>query len=144
LTPQARRQLDELYIPLMLMNARGKRVFRMFLSLLGRNYVFGSGRLPEQEMNLWAYWAEYAFIPMNAQIALLIYNKRDLIQGKMPDSFRRFMEYHFEFKSAHYRWKDEGGEYQHPGNFPADFEQDVLDAIGQLSLETGWLPKFLT
>lgn len=144
MTPRAKQQLDELYIPLMLMNARGKRVFCMFLSLLGRGYVFGSGQLPEQEMSLWAHWAEHAFIPMNAQIAGLLHTKRDLIQGKMPDSFRRFMQYHFDFKTEHYRWRTEGGAYQHPGNFPEDFERDVISALGQLSLETGWLPKFLT
>lgn len=138
-------QLEELYLPLLLMQVRGKKVFRLFLSLLGRTYVFPAYRnLPDGEMALWAYWADNAFIPMNQEIATLIQSKIDLIDGKMPSSFRRFIAYHQAFKAEQERWIREGGEYRHPGNFPGDFESEILDRIGQLSLAVGWAPKFLT
>ena len=145
--PTAKQQLDEFYLPLLVMQERGKRVFRMFLTLLGRSYVFMyNDTLPEREMNLWAFWAENAFLPMNDQMVDLILKaqERNLIVGQIPDSFHEFIHYQQRFAAAHERWVRDGGQYQHPGNFPDGFEQDVLDKIGQLALETGWLPKMLT
>lgn len=140
------RQLNELYLPLLMMQSRGKMVFRMFLQILGRHYVFGTHKLPDEEMTLWTYWSEHAFIPMNEQIADTIQNgiEENLFVGAIPASFHRFMGYHKRFKQTYSEWKRDGGEYQHPGNFPADFEEDILRSISRLSLETGWLPKFLT
>lgn len=142
---RSEKQLEELYLPLLLMQARGKKVFRLLLSMLGRTHVFHAYRsLPDGEMALWAYWADNAFIPMNEEIASLIESKIDLIDGRMPPSFRRFIAYHQAFKAEQERWIREGGEYRHPGNFPSDFEAEIVDRIGQLSLAVGWVPKFLT
>lgn len=145
MTPRAKQQLNELYIPLLLMQARGKTVFRMFLAVLGRSFVFmyRTG-LPENEMNLWAFWSENAFIPMNEQMVNLIESKRDLIDGEMPYSFQRLISHHRDYKAEYERWASKGGEYNHPSNFPAEFGEDVMSKIGQLSLESEWVPKFLT
>lgn len=146
MTPKAKQQLDEFYLPLLVMQARGKRVFRMFLSLLGRSYVFGGSRLSEEQMGMWAFWTENAFLPMNDQMVDLILKaqERNLIVGQMPNSFHELIHYQQRFASAHEKWVRRGGEYQHPGNFPANLERDVIDSIGQLSLESGWVPKLLT
>lgn len=145
MTPRAKQQLNELYIPLLLMQARGRTVFRMFLAVLGRSFVFMyRTALPEKEMNLWAFWSENAFIPMNEQMANLIEMKRDLIDGDLPQSFQRFLNHHRDYKAEYQRWKEQGGDYNHPSNFPSDFGDDVMEKIGQLSLESEWVPKFLT
>jgi hypothetical protein len=145
--PTAKQQLNELYLPLLMMQARGKRVFRMFLTLLKRTYVFGSGQLPQNEMNLWVQWTEHVFLPMNDQMVDLILKGQEnglAIGGQMPNSFHELIHYQQRYAAAHSRWVREGGQYQHPGNFPDGLERDILDAIGRLALETGWLPKMLT
>jgi hypothetical protein len=135
------RQLNDLYIPLLVMQQRGKAMFNVLTSLLGRPYVFVYGtQLSTDDMLLWKTWTSKAFLPMNAEIAGLLENKKDLFDDEMPQSFRRFLSYNEAYKAEFERWEKEGGDYRHPGNFPGDFEEDVLREIRRLAMG-GWLRK---
>jgi hypothetical protein len=144
---RAEQQLTELYLPLLVLQRRGQKVFHMLLATLGRTYVFAgyTEQLPDREMALWNFWLENAFIPMNDQMLDVIKRaeEENLFDGDMPYSFKHLFQYQELLKQAHDRWVA-GEKYQHPGNFPDDLESDILDAIGGLSLETSWVPKFLT
>jgi hypothetical protein len=139
---RAERQLIELYLPLSIMQARGKKALQMFASLIGRSgFIFGGKPLNGKETSLWVRWVEEVFIPMNSEMISLLNSKTDLIETPVPRSFYSLIDHNYYLKRELQRWKDEGVEWRHPGNFPVDIEKDIMNEIGRLSVEIGWLEK---
>jgi len=142
---RAERQLIELYLPLSLMQARGKRAFQMFAALIGRtNGIFDGRPLSKRELSLWVRWVEEVFIPMNDQMVRLITDKAELIDLPVPSCFFHLVGHNTALKQELERLLMQGGEWNHPRNFPSGFEKHVMDEVGRLSVEIEWLEKLPT
>lgn len=138
------RQLIELYLPLSLMHARGKRAFQMFVALIGRTKgVFDGRPLSPREMDLWVRWVEEVFIPMNSQMVNLMVEKIELLD-RVPRSFVMLKAHNEALTQELYRWKADGGEWRHPSNFPTEIETHIQNEVGRLSVEIEWLEKLTT
>jgi len=141
---RAERKLIELYLPLSIMQARGKRTLQMFVSLIGRTKgVFDGRPLNARELSLWVRWVEEVFIPMNTQMVQLIVDKLELLDA-VPRSFVILKVHNEALKQELERWKNEGGAWHHPSNFPTDIETHIMNEVGRLSVEIEWLEKLPT
>lgn len=132
--------LDEVLIPLMFMLVRGREAFARFQKQLNmsdsRLAVFDGGPLASTELVLWARWSNDIFIPQNNEMLRLLFEKIGIIGNPMPSSFYDFIKYQRAYEGAMSHWIMTGEPYNHPGNFPSQFERDVvrlyLDTVTRL------------
>jgi hypothetical protein len=130
------RQLEELYGPLTFYIREGRREFLDLLDNLGRDYVFPKhDHLPDDELKMWLFWAENAFIPRNQKIQQLLMKNTHLIDGSdFPDSYIDFLDHHNSWEINHLLWKNEGVPYSWRSkiNWPESFERDILCSFAKL------------
>jgi hypothetical protein len=138
------RQLIELYLPLSIMQARGKRAFQIFAALVGKTKgIFDGTPLTARQLDLWVRWVEEVFIPMNTQMIQHIVAKLELLD-RVPRCFVLLKAHNEDLKQELERWKAEGGAWRHPNNFPVEVEKHIMDEVGRLSVEIEWLEKLPT
>jgi hypothetical protein len=95
------------------------------------DFLSFSGR----DTEVWRYFIDSYFIPVNAEIRQLIRSKMHLLEaGNLPKSFEEFFAHEVQFEALHRLWKEKGVESPEtsgPG-WPKAFESDtqlVLNAL---------------
>lgn len=119
------RQIEELYSPLLGLIQYTHTVFKIARKEVDR---------PDQG-EVWNYFVEKYFLPLNAQIATLLRTKIYLIESdEIPESFKQFLAHQAQFDSLHNLWKDKGIRSEGVSNeaWPPQFEQDVRTTLDQL------------
>ena len=132
---RTRRQLDELYRPLLAMVQESRRSVEAYLAELGRDYIHPTeGELQGPEREAWLKKAEGDLMPRNERMCALIRSKRELIDGRMPASWQALLDHQDGWKAAHEKWKKDGMPYglRAPKSFPRRLENDLLDDIAKL------------
>ena len=82
---RAKRQLDELYRPLLALVVESRESVGAFLKVLGRDYVHPpGGELQGRERELWIEKIEKDLMPRNDRMCALIRGKRDLVDLGAP------------------------------------------------------------
>ncbi len=129
-------QLEKLYGPLAFLVIEGQQEFRDLLENLGRPYVFERGEpLPQDELAVWLFWAEHAFLARNETIKnLLMANTHLMVGSQLPNSYRAFLDHHNSWRINHLRWKEQQVSYSFHSkiNWPSEFETDVLLTFEEL------------
>lgn len=133
------KQLGELYGPLAFLVYEGRDTFDELLHALGRDYIFDADdTISDEDLKLWLFWAENDFLPRNLRIKTLLSEKSHLLfDSKMIDSYLSFLHHHNSWMIQHLRWQKEGVTYSWHSrtNWPAQFEEDVLQAFSALQEE---------
>jgi hypothetical protein len=123
------RQIDELYSPLLGLIQYSNVVFR-----IARKKVPEGSQSPEQA-DVWRYFVEKYFLPLNSQMANLIRTKVSLLESdELPQSFREFLHHQAQFECLHTLWKDKNirSDEISGGGWPAQFGDDVQASLNQL------------
>jgi hypothetical protein len=123
------RQIEELYSPLLGLIQYAGVVFR-----IARQKVPEGPQSPEQ-VEVWCYFAEKYFLPLNSQIASLIRTKLSLLDSEgLPPSFQHFLDHQAQFECLHSLWRDKSiSSDEISGNrWPSQFESDVRATLDQL------------
>jgi hypothetical protein len=112
------RQIQELYAPLVRLNAQGLAAVR------------GYTRLNPDDLDQvrWKVWAEREFLPRNQETLRVLASGFALLEGEGPsDSVRAFLVHQHSWAMRHLRWQKEKGAYAWGGrtNWPVDFSKEV-------------------
>lgn len=87
---------------------------------------------------IWRFFIENYFLPVDAEIRQLIRTKIHLLEsGILPKSFEDFFSHEVEFEALHKLWKQKGvasPEIRGPG-WPKEFESDVKTVLDRLRLQ---------
>ncbi|MBD2727925.1 hypothetical protein H6G96_16750 [Nostoc sp. FACHB-892] len=97
----------------------------------------------QEEIELWIFWIEKDAFPRHEKIKKLLMTKTHLIEGEiMPESYRKFLDYHNSWKMEHLRWQEQQIKYSGKSkfDFPLQFETDILNTFTNLKLQQA---KFL-
>lgn len=127
-----RKQLENLYGPLLTLLIEGEQAWFACLRSMGRDpadahasehlrsLLLGEdpagGSLSQAEIDDWVFWIENAFFPRNDKIQALLANNAHLVEGPpegplIPDSYIQFLEHHNDWKMRHAQWKEQGRPY---------------------------------
>ena len=112
------RQIQELYAPLVRLNAQGLAAVRGYTRL----------NPDDLEQVRWKVWAEREFLPRNQETLRVLASGFALLEGDEPsDSVRAFLVHQHSWAMRHLRWTKEKGEYAWGGrtNWPVDFSKEV-------------------
>jgi hypothetical protein len=123
------RQIDELYSPLLGLIHYSDVVFR-----IARKKVPEGLQSPEQS-DVWRYFTEKYFLPLNSQMANLIRTKVSLLDSdELPTSFQKFLHHQAQFDCLHTLWKEKGirSDEISGGGWPAEFDNEVRASLDQL------------
>ncbi len=131
------RQIEELYGPLWSLIQQSKAVYNVACQRLpaGPSGRPDPGRFGGQDTQIWHYFVETYFLPINAQIAELIRSKVYLLEsGQVPASFQDYMQHQAQFHVLHHLWKDKQVDSSNVtgGGWPAQFNVDVEQALDRL------------
>jgi hypothetical protein len=99
------RQLEELYSPLVALIQRSQEIYNIAVSKLPSL----SGRPPatNDEAEVWRWFIENYFLPINKQIGELIRSKIHLLEnGVLPESFAQFVRHETQYECLHRLWKE--------------------------------------
>ncbi len=131
-----RRQLDELYKPLVAMVEESRLSVQAFMKQEGRTQVLPSDRPPtEEELKRWIAKAEGDLMPRNDRMCELIRAKGSLVEGgALPPSWQALLEHEDGWRADHTRWKKDGVEYPFHARtpFPRLLEKELRADIQKL------------
>jgi hypothetical protein len=127
---RTRRQLDELYRPLLALVRESRASVEHFLEhVLKREYIFPTdGPMKDEELKLWLEKAEGDLMPRNDRMCALIRAKRDLAEGaELPPAWKTLLEHQDAWNAAHRKWRREGVKYnwRSPIPFPRNLERSL-------------------
>lgn len=130
------RQIEELYGPLWGLIQQSKVVYDVACQRLPSiNGNIDPGKFDKQESEIWNYWKDTFFLPINIQIAELLRTKVYLIESsEIPASFRDFLIHQAQFEVLHRLWKDKriDSTQVHGIGWPPRFNSDVAESLGRL------------
>jgi hypothetical protein len=123
------RQIEELYSPLLGLVQSTSIVYS-----IAQKKLFGP-HPPPNSAEIWRYFVESYFLPINAQIAELIRTKISLLEtDELPASFTQFLEHQTHYECLHRLWKQlnvTSDEITGP-KWPLEFEHDVRVTLQML------------
>jgi hypothetical protein len=133
--PRAKRQLDELYRPLLAMVVESRESVVAFLGVLGREWIHpNEGELQGRERELWLEKAEKDLMPRNDRMCALVRAKRDLVDGPLPETWQALLDHQDRWKADHAQWKKDGKPYglRARNPFPRYLEAELRKDIERL------------
>ena len=131
------RQIEQLYGPLLGLIQHSRMAFSVAVKKLPTN---ASGQIDfasfsDRDVEIWRYFIDSYFLPVNAEIRALIRSKMHLLEaGILPKSFEDFFAHEVQFEALHRLWKEKGvdsSEISGPG-WPMDFESDTQLVLNRL------------
>ena len=131
------KQIEELYGPLLGLIKHSRMAFAVATRKLPNteNGQIDFGRFSERDSEIWHFFVENYFLPVNAEIRRLLRSKMHLLEsGVLPRSFEDFFLHEVQFEALHTLWKAYGVDSSNisgPG-WPTDFEADVRNVLEQL------------
>jgi hypothetical protein len=96
------------------------------------------GIATKEEEDIWRYFVETYFLPLNRQIADLIRAKIYLIDSdEIPPTFKQFLVHQVQYDSLHALWKDKAisSDEVPASGWPVSFEKDVETGLSKLREE---------
>jgi hypothetical protein len=132
------RQIEELYSPLLALIQHSRLVYEVSAKKLPRLREASGYKSTKSESEVWRYFVEQYFLPLNLQMAELIRSKVHLIDtDQIPESFLQFLKHQSQFDCLHILWKDLSIASDEIGGrgWPTHFEQDVQSTLSKLRLE---------
>jgi hypothetical protein len=133
--PRAKRQLDELYRPLLAMVVESRESVVAFLGVLGREWIHpNEGELQGRERELWLEKAEKDLMPRNDRMCALVRAKRDLVDGPLPETWQALLDHQDRWKADHAQWKKDGKPYglRARNPFPRYLEAELRKDVERL------------
>jgi hypothetical protein len=132
------KQIEELYGPLLGLIQHSKMAFAVAARKLPTNAgQIEFSRFSELDGEIWRFFIENYFLPVNRDIRHLIRSKMHLLEaGVLPNSFYDFFMHEVQFEALHRLWKEKGVDssgISGPG-WPMSFESDVQAVLDQLRL----------
>ncbi len=132
-------QIKELYGPLLGLIQHSRIVFEVAAKLLPAS---GDGRIEfsrfsERDGEVWHFFIERYFLPLNEEIRRLIRSRMYLLKdGVLPKSFEDFFVHEAQFEVLHRLWKEKAVDSSHISGhgWPSEFEpqvQTTLDHLGE-------------
>jgi hypothetical protein len=124
------RQIEELYSPLLALIQYAATVYQIARQKNADPETMARGEI-------WRFFVERYFLPLNAQMATLIRQKIHLLHTpELPESFRAFLRHQSQYDCLHTLWKETGQTSdEFHGGWPKDFEGDVQAALSDLRRE---------
>src|SRR6185436_20391810 len=110
---RAKRQLDELYRPLLALVEESRVSYLEFKKKEGRQELLPTNRtLTDEELKRYVDQIEKDMLPRNEKMCALIRSKRDLVDGPdLPASWKALIEHHEGWREDHTKWRKEGVAY---------------------------------
>ena len=132
------RQIGELYGPLLGMIEHSEMIYEILRKKLAQQAApkIDFTKLNEQDGQVWRFFQERFFLPMNAEIRDLIRSKTHLLErGLMPESFLQFFVHEAHYACLHPLWKEHGiSSLEVRGvSWPESFRRDVGNTLAQLT-----------
>ena len=130
-------QIEQLYGPLLGLIQHSRIVFEVATRRLptSASGQIDFARFSTNDGEVWRFFIESYFLPINARIRDLVRAKMHLLdEGILPRSFEAFFLHEVQFEALHRLWKDKGldsSSIQGDG-WPPSFEQDVAATLGNL------------
>lgn len=132
------RQIEELYSPLLALIQQSRLIYQVATKKIPSIQKDIKQIVSSHEADMYRYFVEKYFLPINLQIAELIRAKIYLISDdKVPDSFLHFFEHQLQFDCLHRLWSEKGissDEITGRG-WPPNFEKDVEASLTNLRSE---------
>jgi hypothetical protein len=131
------RQIEELYGPLLGLIQHAGVVFEVAASRVPRTPggAVDQARFSTRDADVWNYFTEGYFLPLNAQIESLLRKKIYLLESiELPPSFQEFFRHQAAFECLHRLWKEKGvdsSDFRSTG-WPKEFETDVKSHLEEL------------
>jgi hypothetical protein len=132
------RQIAELYSPLLGLIEQSRLIYDVACRKLPRLGEKKKGKAAKQEGEVWRYFTETYFLPLNRLMAELIRTKIDLIDSDdIPASFQEFLEHQAQLECLHKLWQDRAIRSDEvPGKgWPKEFEPSVAASLAKLRKE---------
>lgn len=120
------RQIQELYAPLVTLNARG------FVAVKGYQKLAEAG---DGERALWKVWAAREFLPRNEETRKVLAAGLFLVEGEgLSEPFRAFLLHQHSWALRHARWEKEKGDYDWGSrtNWPVAFSMECEQTYQKL------------
>jgi hypothetical protein len=131
------KQIEELYGPLLGLIQHSRMAFAVAARRLptNANKQIDFDRFKDHDGEIWDFFVENFFLPVNAQIRHLIRSKMHLLEaGILPKSFEQFFVHEVQLEALHRLWKEK--HVRSPGivgpGWPMDFEADVQGVLDTL------------
>jgi hypothetical protein len=131
-------QIEELYSPLLGLIQHSRFIYQVAKQKLPRFHQDLRGIATNEEAEIWRYFVEGYFLPLNRQMADLIRAKIHLVDSdEIPPSFEQFLVHQIQYDCLHALWKDKGiaSDAVAGSKWPADFEKDVRVGLSKLRKE---------
>lgn len=127
------RQVEELYSPLFGLIQRAQQIYNIAKAKVPS--LDGSSVATRQEAEIWRWFVETYFLPINQQIGELIRSKIYLLEnGELPESFVRFLEHETQFECLHRLWQDKQvtSDSIKGAGWPKDIQHGVQETLQRL------------
>jgi hypothetical protein len=130
-------QIKELYGPLLGLIQHSRIVFEVAAKVLPAS---GDGqiefsRFSERDGEVWRFFIESYFLPVNEEIRRLIRSRMYLLKdGVLPKSFEDFFIHEAQFEVLHRLWKEKAVDSSHISGhgWPSEFEPQVQTTLDHL------------
>lgn len=133
---RVRRQLDELYRPLLALVEESRASYLAFKKKEGREELLPTNRtLTDEELKRYVEQIEKDMLPRNEKMLALIRSKRDLVDGSdLPASWKALIEHQEGWREDHEKWRKEGVAYPFHArtSFPRTLEKELRASIAEL------------
>lgn len=133
---RTKRQLDELYRPLLALVEESRVSYLAFKKKEGREELLPTNRtLTDEELKRYVDQIEKDMMPRNEKMCALIRSKRDLVDGPdLPASWKALLEHHDGWREDHEKWRKEGVAYPFHARtgFPRTLEKELRASIAEL------------
>jgi hypothetical protein len=132
------QQIGELYGPLLGLIEHSEMVYAILRKKLAHQAVprIDFTKLNEQDGQVWRFFQERFFLPINSDIRDLIRSKTHLLErGQMPVSFSQFFVHEAHYSCLHPLWKELGiSSLEVRGvSWPDEFAPDVKSTLRLLT-----------
>jgi hypothetical protein len=133
------KQIEQLYGPLLGLIQHSRSAFAVAARILPRDQhgQVEFGRFSARDGEIWRFFVEDYFLPVNAKIRVLIRSNMHLLEaGILPKTFADFFSHEVQFEALHRLWKEKGVDSSGVASlgWPTDFEADVQTTLDALRL----------
>jgi hypothetical protein len=141
-------QIKDLYGPLLGLIQHSRVVFKIAASILPAS---GDGqiefsRFSERDGEVWRFFVESYFLPVNEEIRRLIRSRMYLLKdGVLPKTFEDFFVHEAQFEVLHRLWKEKAIDSSHLSGhgWPSEFELQVQTTLDHLREQHQMFLQFL-
>jgi hypothetical protein len=132
-------RLEELYGPLTGIIRQSTVVYQVAMQVLptkGRD--IDQSRFQGKDIEVWRFFQERYFFPLNAEAVNLLKSKTHLIGREIPASFEEFLRHATQFECLFQLWRSTG--FDSSGKvkgiaWPKDFEDDVVSRLNDIQAQ---------